>query len=93
MANLSLSLGWNPSGAPVADGADFLFPMNSGGGNGGGTLVRLTTSGTVTPAAALGGTNGSTNNLNPESPVVKNRSSFRPSPLKSKYLSAPPKGR
>jgi uncharacterized repeat protein (TIGR03803 family) len=72
VANLSNSRGWTPSGAPVADGDSFLFPMHSGGDSGGGTLVRLTTAGAVSPVAALGGAAGG----NPAGALVKSGADF-----------------
>lgn len=60
LTNLSLSLGWAPSGPPVVENAGaLLFPMSLGGDNGGGSLVRLTTASGVSVVAALGGTLGS----------------------------------
>lgn len=60
VASLSLVNGWTPSGAPVAAGANLLFPMAAGGAAGGGNLMSVATNGTITVAATLGGTLGST---------------------------------
>lgn len=71
-AALSPAAGWAPSGAPVAEGDGFLFPMHFGGALGGGTLARLNSSGAVTPAAALGGTAGT----NPEGALLAQNGLF-----------------
>lgn len=55
VAAFGTSMGWMPSGAPVASGADWLFPMRMGGLNGGGTLVRVGAGGAVAADVMLGG--------------------------------------
>lgn len=61
LGGISLAEGWMPSGAPVfAGGDEFLFPVAAGGASGGGNLMSFTSSGSVSVAAALGGTLGST---------------------------------
>ncbi|RFC48307.1 MAG: hypothetical protein DVB22_002947 [Verrucomicrobia bacterium] len=59
VAAFGTTMGWMPSGAPVASGAEWLFSMRMGGVNGGGTLVRMGVGGAVTVDGVLGGLTGS----------------------------------
>lgn len=59
ISSLSLGAGWMPGGMPVASGSGaLLFPMAAGGTAGGGNLSSVSTTGTVSTLAALGGTLG-----------------------------------